>query len=425
MAAVVRPELTPDVRTPRLTILDDNPFVRRADGAIVPVAATFHRFAEAVVAAGGLDPAAYLVPVRDLPEDERPPDHRAVDPSLLRVVPTAPFDGIAGYARRALRLVRHNWPLIREAVDEADVVWIKAPASNAPLVALACRRAGVARFTWVAGSVRSVVRSRPGSRAQRALAGTAAVGYDSVTRWLERTGPSIRLSADLFTSVVTSAEVEATRVRMRRAEVGREGPSRHASDPFRVAWAGRVAPEKGLADLLAAVAILRRGGLDVRLDLVGDGPARASIEGIVASLELTETVRWHGYVADRETYLGILRDAELFVLPSHAEGLPKVVVEAMAAGLPVVASRIGAVPELLDHGSRGRLVGPEDPSGLADAIAGLAADPTERTRLAEVGLAWAAEHTMEAQAGRLVDWLRTTFPELDWPVVDGSDGAAR
>jgi glycosyltransferase involved in cell wall biosynthesis len=392
----------------RLAIVDDNPFVRTGDGAIHPVAALFHRFAEAVVEAGPFAPATYLVPVRDLAPASPTPRLGAVDTERLTVVQTAPFDGIAGYVRSAPRLVRSNWPVIRAAIARADLVWIKAPASNAPLAAIACRRSGVARFTWIAGSAREVVGGQ-GRRGITGLAATAgAIVYDATTRALAATGPAIRLDDRLFTSVVTAAEVEATRAR----------PAPPAAHGLRVAWAGRMSAEKGVDDLLDATAALVAAGRDVRLDLLGDGPARPALEARAAGLGLDGRVRWRGYVGDRVAYLDRLRDADLFVLPSRAEGVPKVVVEAMAAGLPVVATDVGAVASVVG-GGRGRLVPPARPEALTAAIGALADDDAARASLRAAGLAFAADHTVEAQAGRLVAWLRTAFPTLPWGAADG------
>lgn len=389
----------------RLAILDDNPFVRSLDGRVHPRAALFHRFAEAVVGAGPFAPAAYLVPVRDLAPDEAPPTLEAVDGGRLTVVPTVPFEGIEGYLRHGPALVRRNWPIIRDAIAGADLVWIKAPASNAAIVAIACRIARVPRFTWVAGSVRDVVRGQPGRSTMTApIAWATAVAYDATTRLLERTGPAVRLDERLFTSVV------------RREELGPgPGRDRSADGPCRLVWAGRIAPEKGLDDLLRAMTDLVAVGRDVRLDVVGDGPTRPALERDAAARGLDGRVRWLGYIGDRGAYLDALRAADLFVLSSRAEGLPKVVVEAMAAGVPVVATRVGAVPALLDDGRRGRLVPPGDPAALAAAIGDLADDPATRAELSQAGLAFAAAHTAEAQAARLVDWLRQTFPALPWP----------
>lgn len=387
----------------RLAVLDDNPFVRDASGAVRPRAALFHRFAAAVVARGGLPPATYLAPVGDLTDGASPPTLDAIDPACLRIVPTAPFAGIAGYLRHGPSLTRQNWPIIRDAVAEADLLWIKAPASNAVLAALAARQADVPRFTWVAGSVRDVVAGS-GSRGIRRMAGAAAaIAYDSTTRLLERTGPAIRLGPELFTSVVTDAEIDAALA----------APPRDADEPLRIAWSGRMAADKGIPDLLSAVASVVADGLAVRLVLVGDGPARADVEARVADLGLGDMVDLRGYVGDRAAYMDALRSADMFVLPSHAEGVPKVVVEAMAAGLPVIATAVGAVPAVLADG-RGRLVPIGDPSTLAAAIRTLADDPEARVRLRAAGLTYAADHTIDSQARRMLTWMTTTFPNLPW-----------
>jgi len=410
-AAVPFAERT-EARPIRLAIIDDNLFVRMPDGEVRPRAALFHRFAEAVINGGPFATADYLVPVADLRLGEEPPGLEAVDPTRLRVVPTRPFRGIADYVAHAPIMAASNWPVVRGVVGRADLVWIKAPASNAPLVALACRRARVPRFIWVAGSVGDVARSQ----ARRGLAGTAArlagLLYDGTTRVLERTGPSIRLDGEFFTSVVTRADIDA----VRSMTVPPVAPSE--SRPLHIVWSGRMAPEKGVDDLLSALVSLDAAGVAATLSVIGDGPCRATLEGQAAALGLNGRVRWHGYLADRSAYLDALRNADLFALPSRAEGAPKVLVEAMAAGLPVVATRVGAVPALLGDGARGRLVEPRNPDALARAIADLALDQAERDRLRAAGLDFAAAHTAEAQADRLVRWMRRSFPDLPWPAED-------
>ena len=182
----------------------------------------------------------------------------------------------------------------------------------------------------------------------------------------------------------------------------------------RIAWAGRIVADKGLPDLFEAIAALRAEGIDATLDVIGDGPDRPALEDRARRLELDGAIRWTGYVGSRELYLARLRAADLFVLPSRAEGVPKVLVEAMAAGLPIVATTVGAVTGLLDAGRLGHIVPPGDVRALTDAIRRLQADPRERIRLRIAGLDFAGAHTIDAQAAHLVDWLRATFPRLPW-----------
>jgi glycosyltransferase involved in cell wall biosynthesis len=406
------PAGAPRSRLIRLAILDDNPFVRAPSGEIHPRAALFHRFAEAVVATGPFEPATYLIPVADAPAEGAVPPLGPVDQRRLHVVPTTPFNGIAGYIRRGPSLARRNWPIVRDAIRPVDLVWIKTPASNALLAALAARRARRPFFTWIAGSARAVVSGQSRSIGAQLAAQGAAHAYDGVTEILARTRPSRRLDQEMFTSLVTAGEVATSRS---MSASRTQGMSPDSVAPFRIAWAGRIVADKGLRDLLEALAALRTEGVDVTLEVIGDGPDRPALVEAARLLGLDDAIRWTGYIGSRELYLARLRGANAFVLPSRAEGVPKVLVEAMAAGLPIVATRVGAIPGLLDSGRLGHLVPAGDPRALVDAIRHLHADLGERMRLRVAGLDFAAAHTIDAQAEHLVAWLRVTFPSLPWP----------
>jgi glycosyltransferase involved in cell wall biosynthesis len=127
-----------------------------------------------------------------------------------------------------------------------------------------------------------------------------------------------------------------------------------------------------------------------------------------------DRVEDYGYVGNRAFYADLLRACDVLVQPSRAEGVSKVLVEAMAAGLPIVATDAGATPEVLGHGERGVLVPVGEPAALGGAIVALLADTARMDELRERGLAWAEAHTAETQAGRLVGWLRSNFPTLPW-----------
>ncbi len=426
--AAVGPEVTASAGSPgpvprpiRLTIIDDNPFLRTPDGRVHPRAATFHRFAEAVVRAGPFGIARYVIPVRDAEGDEespnggRPTSSGAVDQSLLRIVPSAPFDGAADYLRRLPSMWHQNLPLLRRTLRGEHLVWIKVPGSNGAAVALVAGGLAVPRFAYVVGHVREVVAASPRTGLARFAALGAAALHDLVTSSLRRTGPSVILGTELFTSALDAADIlPTTDLPLAVAEGGvvRQGRPGHT---WRISWAGRLAPEKGLGTLLRAVTLLLANGRDVQLTLLGDGPQRPRLEAQAHILGITDAIRWEGYVADREQYLAALRESDLFVLPSLSEGVPKVLLEAMARGVPVIASAVGGIPAVLGDGQRGRLVRPNDEIELATAIHALLDDPAARQRFRAEGLTWAADHTAERQAERLVGWMRTTFPALPWP----------
>ena len=137
-------------------------------------------------------------------------------------------------------------------------------------------------------------------------------------------------------------------------------------------------PEKGHETLLDAAAILVRECPDLRFRLIGAGPCRSAIEARTRALGLGQHVELLGH---REDVPALLAEADLFVLPSRSEALPNGVIEAMAAGLPVVASGVGGLLDLIDDGRTGVLVPPGDAGALAAAVRGLVADPARAAAL--------------------------------------------
>jgi glycosyltransferase involved in cell wall biosynthesis len=157
-------------------------------------------------------------------------------------------------------------------------------------------------------------------------------------------------------------------------------------DPPRIITVGRLAAPKDALTLVRALAAL--GSLPFRAVLVGDGPDRPEVDAAVRSLGLADRVALAGSRADVPD---LLAAADLFVLSSRSEGAPFSILEAMAAGLPVVASEVGGVAELVAQGETGVLVPAGDPAPLADALRALLADRGLRSRLGAAGRARARE----------------------------------
>jgi glycosyltransferase involved in cell wall biosynthesis len=149
-----------------------------------------------------------------------------------------------------------------------------------------------------------------------------------------------------------------------------------------VGAAGRLSAEKGFDLLIRAVDRLLRDGLDAELILVGEGGERAALEALVGELGLGDRVRLLGYRPDLPVWFEAM---DGFALSSLREGLPNVLLEAMALETPVVATRIAGVPRLVRHGENGLLVGPGSVDELAEALGRLLRDAGLRRRLARAG----------------------------------------
>jgi glycosyltransferase involved in cell wall biosynthesis len=161
-------------------------------------------------------------------------------------------------------------------------------------------------------------------------------------------------------------------------------PPRPAGDPFHLLCVGRLVPAKGQHILLAALDRLAQGGRQVTLCLAGEGPDRASLEREVACRGLGDRVTFAGSV-NQDLIGRYYGEADAFVLASFAEGIPVVLMEAMAMEIPCVSTMITGIPELIRNEIDGLLVMPSDDRALAQAIARLMDDGELRRRLGQAG----------------------------------------
>lgn len=171
--------------------------------------------------------------------------------------------------------------------------------------------------------------------------------------------------------------------------------------------AGRLVPIKGFDSLLRSFAVCRAHNPHCFLGIVGDGPERASLEKLAASLGVDRCVRFAGHMHDIRPALSA---ADVFVLASKNEGMGRVIVEAMAAGLPVIATKVGGIVNLLRSNDTGILVAKDDTVALADAMRELADDRTRRLRMGACARAEVyPEYDLETMVARLADLYRQTI----------------
>jgi glycosyltransferase involved in cell wall biosynthesis len=386
----------------RVAIVDDNPHLTW-DGRVYPVNATFQQFAAALLDLPG-SPVASIVSCVPLRAADVAPVTLPLD-ARLEVVGTAPFDGIEGYLRHLPSRLTGNRPVFTRVLADADLVWLKVPASNAGLAGAIAARHGIPRFVWVAGSAGDVAAGRYHGPAAIG-AGAIGVGYDLVGRMVGVGGHRLVVGEGVVdgdgvvASLVEPGEVRDSAGRSWLPDVARG----------RLVWAGRLVAGKGLESLIGTVA----GDPGLTLQVLGDGPDSARLRTAAVAHGVDDRIQWTGRIADRTDYMEHLAAADAFVFPSPAEGFPKVVLDAFAVGIPVLATRAGALAELADA----RLISAikhSDPASILAAWHDLAAG--DRTRVDEMrrrGSAFAADHTRPAEAARLVARWQGWWPGLPW-----------
>lgn len=254
----------------------------------------------------------------------------------------------------------------------------------------------IAHFAYPAGAVAAAIRARAGVPYAVVLHGSDVPGYQSkrfgfiypayrrfFRRICDRADRVVAVSHELASLAGASWPGRITVIHngvdIRRFSPGPPRPA--GGDRLRVALTAQLIERKGVDTLLDALQIMApedRGRLDIRI--YGEGPHRPHLERRISGEDLESCVHLEGLCpADRMPEA--LRAADLFVLPSFQEGLPLSLLEAMAAGLPATASRVGGIPSVLHDGQNGLLVPPGDAIALCDALHRLRRDPELRRRL--------------------------------------------
>ncbi len=314
------------------------------------------------------------------------------------------------YGRAALLALRSAPP------GAGGLLWQVFYFAEAGLLAAHLRRIGARHLhnhiAEAAGTVAMLAAEMAGIRFSFTLHGPGI--FDNVRHW--RLDEKIARAA--FVACISHyARAQAMRLsgpehwgKLAIVHCGVE-PERYAAAPAataaapaacrqRLLFVGRLAAVKGLPVLFGALARLLGTHPGLQLTLVGDGPERAPLQARAAELGIAGAVAFAGPASQQEV-AGYLSRADIFVLPSFAEGVPVVLMEAMAAGLPVIASNVGGVGELVREGA-GLLLAPGDTAALTRAIAALLGDPERRAAMGRAGAAIVArDFDSRDQAARL------------------------
>lgn len=336
------------------------------------------------------------------PRDE--PWHFAL-PESVQFVPLPHYPSLNSPARvlAALgRSIRSFW----RTLDDVETVWLFGPNPLAVAFALAA----LVRRRQVALGIRqeyiSYVRNRhPGKRSLY----VAALLLDGAFRLLARRSSVVVVGPALAERYARSHQLLDVSVALvsERDVIGDSDPLAHSPDDgISVLSVGRLDNEKNpllLADALAELRTENGGGNDWRLTVCGEGPLEQPLRQRLRKRGLVEHTELCGFVPAGPALHEIYRTSDLFLHASHTEGVPQVLFEAFAAGLPVVATDVGGVAATVQDAAL--LIPPDDPSAAAAALRRLASDEPLRKQLAQAGLRIAREHTLERQCERVTEFL--------------------
>ncbi len=334
-------------------------------------------------------------------------DPRLLLPPSVRAVELPDYGNLRRLLAVARVSVRTSVGLWRGLAD-VDTVWAFGPHPfELVLVALAVlRRKRV--VLGVRQDTPAYFRSRlPSGRWRPVLAGVRAL--DGLNRLLARRLPATVVGEAVATRYGSrrGRVLAMSPSLVRAAAVLREPPDRDWNGTIELLTVGRIDAEKNPLLVVEAVAALEQAHPGrYKLRWAGIGPLADVVRSRAAELEVEERIDLLGYVPFGPDLLHLYRCAHMLVHVSLTEGVPQVLVEALASGTPIVATDVGGVGAALEEGRAGLLVPPADVEALVEAVLRLSDDAELRAQLVDRGLELALERTLEAEAERVASFLR-------------------
>ena len=298
-----------------------------------------------------------------------------------------------------LRSLRRTW----RAVGEVDRLWLLGPHPLSFVLAGFALLRGRPVTLGVRQDLPVLIRHRhPGRRSLQLAAELLERGY----RALARRRPTVVVGPQLAGHYADSPrvlEISVSLIREAQIVPVDEAAGKDYDATKTILSVGRLDAEKNPAMLVETLAALRAGGEDWRLEVCGEGPLRDELADALAAAGLAEHAELAGYVPIDAGLLDRYRRAHVLFHSSLTEGLPQILLEALASGLPVVVSDVGGIRAAL--GECVRLIAPSDAAAAVAAIAELAADPDERRHLIACGHDYISGHTLELESGRVARFL--------------------
>ncbi len=322
------------------------------------------------------------------------------------LLPLPCYDSIYSLWRRDPRVFVQISKLIHKHASDWDALIVSGPHPIGQLAARICISRNIPVFPLLRQSLVSMMRSHHGLKRVIAVAAAQILEWDF--KRLARGRTVFAVGKDLaaqyrehakrvyshFPCLVDEALFHALSV------------SRRDADARRLLCVGRLSPEKGYVFLFEALGALKQKGLVCHVDMLGDGPLREDLQGVVDALGLGSQVTFHGYVPYGPALFEWYKRSGALLLPSLTEGFPQVVNEALCSGLPVVASSVGGIPHFLTDDETALLVPPGDVAALAQAIERIVTDAPLRARLSMRGRALMAGNTLEANRALIKGVIR-------------------
>jgi glycosyltransferase involved in cell wall biosynthesis len=383
----------------KLGIVYHMPFWRAADGTLRELEGSFARYVDSL--APYFDEISVCAPSIEKPSS----GGTAVRASNVTLAPTSSFEGPAQfYPKLALML-----PKLMTWVRGLDVLHCRVPTPAAPFAFAFARILGKPAFILIVGDLRALLPTMPYRGIKKIIWRAYTEFEERGMQWMANHSLAFANGAALTRKHSTARRpvVQTTTTTISAGDIATRTDT-CSSRPVRILTVSRIDPRKGLRVLPAAVEQLTALGIDTTIDIVGPSigrpgdDERAAIEADAKARQVATRVTVVGPVPLDEL-LPLYRNYDVFVLPTlPGEGIPRVLLESMTAGMPVVTTRVSGIPSLITHEVNGLLIDEATADGVAGAVERVITDAPLRRRLIANGYETARARTLEAQAAKMM-----------------------
>ncbi len=332
-----------------------------------------------------------------------------VMPDEIEIIELPGFKGVIDFIRKSIWILPNLIPLLSKEIKQSNAVMVMHDDFLGLITLLQVRRQKKPHLLFLGGNQVEVVRNKYTGLKRWGAIFLARLFEKIDQYWMDRgltvlvTGREMieRLSAPgrriypYFTSLILEEEIIFRK------------PRDISLNFVNILYAGFLTENKGVHILLQAFAKFREKyhATEAKLHIAGDGYFRPKLEEICQQLKITENVIFHGFIGDKEKLKQLFLNSDLFVLPSKSEGIPKVLLEAMAYGVPILTTNVGGIPDIIQNEVNGLMVPPNSVEELENGMIKILNNQKLRQSLIKGGYAFIREHTKEKQAKRIVEYL--------------------
>lgn len=337
-----------------------------------------------------------------------------IEDSGIRLLPLPGWESIIS---TALSLPKHLKTILRcarELSNSSDLIWLRTPSVVAPFFYYFARRRKIPVILHIPGNILKTARRGKFGGIKLVIAKLMGWLIHFSTRWMSRGSLVFVTGCELHNLFTSSLHIAHLLDDIRITQKDLVLPKKTHGLARKLLFVGQLAQGKGVDLLLKVFTNLTVEFPNLQLFIAGSGPLLDEVKYTVKRLNMEKNVNVLGFVPPNGTLKKLYRGCDIFVQPSdfYGEGFPRVILEAWASGLPVVATKLGGVPYRVSHGLNGLLASPGDEEELREMLRKAIINPDLRYRLALGGLKKVASLTFENQAKVVKDLIVKYFPFL-------------